>query len=280
MNKKIVVLAVSILALLSFFVLWKVSDLGQTIGNDDALGGIDTKNYYGLGDLVGDGENVSMDTISPDGRYAFGTVDLDSPTEYEFYSEDEDKVLLYSNEKLVFATLGTGEKLDFELYDMASDQMIGYVEGIPEYSQYYFLASWLGWSDDSRYFWGVINLFSAADPPVVSLASIFKFDTENLSYERYAFPAGTVAYEFNMEKERALLEIINNDKLYLSVYDIHSDLEHVVISYDIDFEYYEYTYPDFFEVDITRLDSKWMDDNHISYMDIVTGEIVEKEIKD
>lgn len=240
---------------------------------------IEQEKPYKLEEIVGD-ENIVGSVTDPSGNRAFVIADRSEPAEYEFFTETGPGVFLYSNEKLIFADLGKGERKDFELYDLASDPIIDFVEEISIQTQYSLNAGSLEWSEDGKVLWGAINLVSSADPPVISLASFFKIRTDDLSVTKYPLPEGVVNYSLNLEAEKVLVEAIEGDKLRLSVYDLPAEREEVVVSYEnIGYEPYEYVYPEYFDKVSKSLESEWADNNSVHYIDFVTQQSVIREIQ-
>ncbi len=247
---------------------------------------------YKLEEIFTPEEKIISSQIAPNNIYAFAITRKLVPIQH-ILKENENGPIIEVRDNLIFVNLITKEKKEFDLYNLASKEIIDLLKTIPVPVQFTFHADLLSWSADSNNFWGAINLVLGADPPVNGFISLFKINTQNWTIERFALPEGYInslgQQNLNLDKNLVLFELVTpENELYLYSYNILTKDKTIVVSYPNsifskylpgEYGFLGYFYPEFLETESRQLNAKWLDKDTISYTDFVTRQEVIKKIK-
>lgn len=247
---------------------------------------------YKLAEIFTPQEKIISSQIAPNNTYAFVLTQKSSPIRTTFKENEKGPVILMMG-NLSFVNLDTKEKRGFNLYYLASKEILEPLKTIPVQTQYTLQITPLKWSADSKHFWGAINLVSSADPPVNDSVSLFKINTPDLTVERYPLPGNYIntlgQQNLNLDKKAVLFESATpENELYLYYYNIITKNKTTIVSYpnSIFSKYLPgengflgYYYPQFTETESRQLNAKWVDKDTVSYVDFVTRQEVTKKIE-
>ncbi len=247
---------------------------------------------YKLEDIFTSSEKIISSQIAPNNIYAFATTQKSIPVQNTF-NENEDGCVVLVGDNLIFVNLTTQEKKEFDLYKLASKEIIDPLKTIPVPVQYKLYINLLEWSADSNDFWGAINLVPSADPPVNDSISLFKIDTKDWSIEKFTLPGRFInslgKQSLNLERESVLFESATPDnELFLCLYEIQAEKKTTIVSYPNnvfskylsgEYGFLGYFYPLFSKTESRQLNAKWLDKDTISYVDFVTRKEVIKKAK-
>jgi hypothetical protein len=253
---------------------------------------IQTTKKYKLEEIFTPEEKISSSQIAPNNTYAFVVTQKSTPVK-NIFKENENGPVILVMDNLIFVNLSTKEKREFDLYDLASKEIIDPLKTIPAQVQYTLRINLLKWSADSNDFWGAINLVPGADPPVNDSVSLFKINTKDWTIERFALPGNYISsleqQNLNLDKNAVLFESATpKNELYLFNYDIPAKKKVVVVSYPNSifskylpgkYGFLEYFYPSLWGAESRRLEAKWLDEETVSYTDFVTRQEVVKRIE-
>ena len=246
-----------------------------------------------LEDIFLPSEKIISSQIAPNNIYAFITTQKSIPVQNTF-KENENGANVLVMDNLIFVDLSTQEKREFDLYKLASKEIIDPLRTIPVPVQYTLYVNLLKWSVNSHDFWGTINLVSSADPPVNDSVSLFKINIKDWSIEKFTLPGHFISplgqQSFNLERESVLFESATSDnELFLYLYEIQAKEKTTIVSYPNNifskylpgkYGFLGYFYPQSLEIAETRqLYAKWLDKDTISYIDFVTRKEVIKKIE-
>lgn len=244
-----------------------------------------------LEEILGSDKEIRSSQTAPNGVHVFAEVSKSLPIAY-FLTEDKNGPHIMVMDDLVFLDLVNKEKRKFDLYDLASTEIINPLRSIPVEVQFIFYVSLLKWSHDSNDFWGAVYLLSGADPPVNDSVSLFKINRQNWAIEKFALPERFINslrdQNFNLEKNAVLFESVENDELVLYVYELTIKKKTILVSYDNSvfskylpgkYGFVGYFHPWFLETEDRRLNAKWLDSNTVSYVDFVTRQEIVKKVE-
>jgi len=251
-----------------------------------------TTKTYKLEEIFTPEEKISSSQIAPNNTYAFVVTQKSAPIGNTFKENENGPVILVMD-NLIFVNLSTKEKRDFDLYDLASKEIIDPLKTIPVQTQYTLYVNLLKWSASGNDFWGAINLVSSADPPVNDSISLFKINTQDWTIERFALPGNYInslgQQNLNLDKNAVLFESATpKNELYLYNYDFLTKKKAIVISYPNSifskylpgkYGFLGYFHPWFLETESRQLNSKWFDKETILYTDFVTRKEITKKIE-
>jgi len=253
----------------------------------------ETTKTYKLEDIFTSSEKIISSQIALNNIYAFVTTQKSIPVENTF-KENENGAVVLVMDNLIFVNLTTQEKKEFDLYKLASKEIIDPLKTIPVQVQYTLYADLLKWSVDSNDFWGAINLVPSADPPVNSSISLFKINIKDWSIEKFTLPGRFInslgQQSLSLESESVLFESATPDnELFLYLYEIRTEKKTTIVSYPNNvfskylpgkYGFLGYFHPWSLEIESNRqLYAKWIDKDTISYVDFVTREEVIKKIE-
>ena len=230
---------------------------------------------------------------APNGKYSVIVTRKDIPIWYRF-QEAGDGPYVIEEFNLFFVNLITGDKKEFEIYDLAPKELLDPIKQIPATETYILDPTLLGWSADSNEFWGTTNIYwGGSDNPTPEAASLFKIDINTWNVERFMVPAQSIEWlekqDFNVERKLILVETITQkEELFLYLYDILKNKKTVIVSYPkttltkyLPVKYIDSAYfnPYLFQIESRSLNAKWIDSGSISYQDFVTREVIVKKIQ-
>lgn len=247
-----------------------------------------------LEDIVSRDEKISKTKNAPNNNFVFLVTQKPVPVENKL-KENVEGPIIFIMDNLLFVNLVTGEKKEFDLYKLASEEIINPLKTIPVETQFRLYPNLLKWSSDSQNFWGAISLVSSADPPVNDSVSIFKINMINFNVEKFAIPGRFIntlkPHNLNLEREAVLFETVTlANELLLYNYKIPTREKTVVVSYptSIFSKYFPgkdgfvgYFYPHFLgeTVESRPLEAKWINKDALSYIDFVTRKEVVKKVE-
>ena len=248
---------------------------------------------YRVEDIIGSSEKISVSQYAPDNNSVFLLAPKDALVANVF-KENEKGPMILVMDNLIYVNLVNGEKKEFDLYALASEEILNPLKAIPEQIQLTLFPNLLKWSSDNQNFWGAISLASSAAPPANDSMSFFKINTSTFQVEKFALPGSYIntlkPQSLNLEKEAVLLETATSkNELYLYLYEIPTKKQTTIVSYPNSifskylpgkYGFLGYFYPSFLgdDVESRQLESKWVDNNTISYIDFVTRKEVIKKI--
>lgn len=196
------------------------------------------------------------------------------------------------NGTIYFIDLLNNEKFEVDYFDLIPKDVLLNLDSllsVPMLNMQY-----LGWSSDSRHFWGVIEITPQADPPLTANLFLFRIDTTSYSSGTFEIPfsgytsssTNRDSIAFNVESKKVLFDnISSDDTLSLYLYDLTNNKLTTIASYPKDtlnkylgnMKYVEisYYYPG---EENRKLEYKWVDNNTISYKDFETREEVTYQI--
>ncbi len=248
--------------------------------------------------ILGPNTQVWQSEISPNNLYAFATNDATTSGKEIALTASENGPVTEDMDNLTFIDIRTRELKLFDPYNLANQSMFDPLKTIKFPEQFSLNVNLLGWSSDSRFFWGLVNLRSSGDPPVSFAVSLFKIDTDNWTVEKFPIPGPSnqlidwlQPQNLNEEKQAVLLDIVSPTKtLTLYLYDLQTQKETVIVSYPSDvfskyfpgqdgFVLYINPETELTGVDSRKLNEKWIDNDTISYTDLVTRNVVTQKMQ-
>lgn len=247
---------------------------------------------YKLEEIFEPSEKISSNQTAPNNIYAFAVTQKSTPVGNTF-KENENGPIVLVMDNLIFVNLTTKEKRGFDLYELASKEIIDPLKTIPVQTQYTLYVNLLKWTPNSENFWGAINLVSSADPPVNDSVSLFRINTKDWTIEKFALPGNFVnslaQQNLNLERNAVLYEsATSKNELYLYLYEILTKEKTIIVSYPNSvfskylpgkYGFLGYFYPSFSGVEPRQLEAKWLDKDTIFYIDFVTRKEVTKKIE-
>lgn len=251
-----------------------------------------------LKDLEDDEDTIGNFLFSSDkNKVAFIRQKKSGPFSYKFQQDverTEPRAQLISFYNIVIFDLTTQEEQEFDVFDLVAEELISYIENIPNYMQYYLRANLIQWSVDDLILWGNIDLFSSADPPMRSGFSTFQLNIEKGTVTKFSIipeQGGIIITgEVSPDNKKMLYEIIFDGGLSLNIFDFNERESKLVVSYSEDiFDNYCASVLDYYYhpsalvngCDKERnLSSEWINTDTISYFDFETREKIIRGIAD